>query len=300
MPIKPSPAVLRAAEILEFLSRRPREPQSLSEIARRTSMSKATCQALLLGLVDAGLVSRHEATRLYGLGPGLIPLGAAAVAGHDVARLALPAMERLSETLMLPVIGAVPAGNRLVVVAATASPRPFTVTLPTGQSVPFVPPIGAAFVAWAGPAEVDAWLDRTPTRLTVEERQHLLDALELIRILGFGLTFDGMVRVALGDAVATLVEHPEDDEVRHRRDELIHDLAQSDYLPTALEHDRTFRLAQISAPVFDHNGEVVMMLAATPIGMEFGIAGVLQHGQALRSTADRVTETIGGAPPVAA
>lgn len=31
--------------------------------------------------------------------------------------------------------------------------RPFTVRLPTGQAVPFVPPLGAAHVAWS--AEVD-------------------------------------------------------------------------------------------------------------------------------------------------
>ncbi|HEY8527997.1 MAG TPA: helix-turn-helix domain-containing protein [Acidimicrobiales bacterium] len=300
MPIKPSPAVLRASDILEFLARRPREPQSLSEIARRTGVSKATCQSLLLGLVEAGLVARHESSRRYGLGPVLIPLGSAAAEGHEVAQVALPEMERLSEALLLPVLGAVQAGARLVVVAATSSPRPFSVGLPTGQTVPFVPPLGAPFVAWSPAEDVEAWLARAPEPLDEQGRARLLAALDLVRRLGFGVTLDNTVRVSLGDAVAALAENPDADDVRARRDDLIRRLSQVEYLPTELAPDVPYRLAQISAPVFDHNGEVVMMVAATPLGVELGLAGIRQYGEAVRATADRVTASIGGAPPAAA
>jgi DNA-binding IclR family transcriptional regulator len=300
VPIKPSPAVVRAADILEFLSRRPEEPQSLSEIARRTSVSKATCQSLLLGLVDAGLVARHESSRRYGLGPVLIPLGEAAAAGHQVAQVALPEMERLSEALLLQVIGAVPAGARLVIVAATSPPRPFSVALPAGQTVPFVPPLGAPFVAWSPAEDVEDWLARSPTPLDPAGRQHLLDALALVRSLGFGVTFDNTVRVSLGEAVATLAEHPEADDVRARRDDLIRRLSQVEYLPTQLDPETTYRVTQISAPVFDHNGEVVMMMAAAALGVELRLPGIRQYGEAVRAAADRVTTSIGGAPPAAA
>jgi len=300
MPIKPSPAVLRAAEILDFLARQPRDPQSLSEIARRTGISKATCHALLLGLVDAGLVARHDASRRYGLGPLLISLGQAAAAGHEIAQLALPDMERLSETLLLPVLGAVQAGGRLVVVAATASPRPFAVSLPSGQAVPFVPPLGAAYVAWSPDEDVEAWLARSPEPVDETERRQLLGALELIRSLGFGVTLESPVRKELGDAIAALTEHPDADEVRARRDQLIRRLAHADYLPTRLDPDVTYRVTQMSAPAFDHNGEVAMLLAVTTIGLELGVPGILTHGRAVRAAADGVTRAIGGAPPAAA
>ena len=300
MPIKPSPAVVRAAEILDFLARTPRHPQSLSEVARRTGISKATCHALLLGLVDAGLVARHDASRRYGLGPVLIPLGEAAAVGHEVARFARPEMERLAEALLMPVLGAVQAGSRLVVVASTPSPRPFGVSLPMGHAVPFVPPLGAAYVAWSSPDAVEEWLARAPEPLTPDERAHVAAALALIRELGFGVTLDSGVRVELGDTIATLVEHPDADEVRARRDELIRRLAGRDYLPTRFAPDATHRITQISAPVFDHHEEVVMIVAVTAIGLELGRAGILQHGRAVRAAADRVTVAIGGAPPAAA
>jgi DNA-binding IclR family transcriptional regulator len=296
MPIKPSPAVLRAAEILDFLAREPAQPQSLSEIARRTAISKATCHALLLGLVDAGLVARHDASRRYGLGPLLISLGQAAAAGHEIAQLALPEMERLSETLLLPVLGAVQAGSRLVVVAATALPRPFAVSLPSGQAVPFVPPLGAAYVAWSSADDVEAWLARAAEPVDARERRQFLDALELIRSLGFGVTIESSVREELGDTVAALAEHPNADDVRARRDELIRRLAHADYLPTQLDPHVTYRVTQMSAPVFDHDGEVAMLLAVTTIGLGLGLPGILTYGRAVRAAADRITRAIGGAP----
>jgi DNA-binding IclR family transcriptional regulator len=296
MPIKPSPAVLRAADVLDFLARRPREPQSLSEIARGTAISKATCHGLLLGLVEAGLVARHDASRRYGLGPLLISLGRAAEAAHDVAELALPEMEALSRALLLPILAAAQAGGRLIVVAATASPRPFSVALPLGQSVPCIPPLGAAHVAWSPASEIDAWIARAPAPVGPVERSALLRALELIRSVGFSVTLDSSVREELGDAVAMLEAHPEADDVRARRDALIGQLAHADYLLEHLDEDRTYRVTQMSAPVFDHSGEVVLTLVATAIGVELGLSGVLSHGGALRAAADRVTRAIRGRP----
>ena len=88
--------------------------------------------------------------------------------------------------------------------------------------------------------------------------------------------------------------------MRTRRDELIRRLADVDYLPTHFEPGVTYRITQISAPVFDHSGEVTMMLAVTAIGLELGLPGILQHGRTVRAAADRVTAAIGGAPPAAA
>ncbi len=85
-----------------------------------------------------------------------------------------------------------------------------------------------------------------------------------------------------------------------RRDELIRHQTESSCFPTELDPDRTHRPAQISTPVLDGNGAVVMTMATAPIGTEFGPPGTLQPGQAPRAAADRVTDTLRGAPPVAA
>jgi DNA-binding IclR family transcriptional regulator len=187
-----------------------------------------------------------------------------------------------------------------VIVAATSPPRPFSVALPAGQTVPFVPPLGAPFVAWSPAEDIEGWLARSPSPLDADGRQHLLEALALVRSLGFGVTFDNTVRVSLGEAVATLAEHPDADDVRARRDDLIRRLSQVEYLPTQLDPETTYRVTQISAPVFDHNGEVVMMMAAAALGVELRLPGIRQYGEAVRAAADRVTTSIGGAPPAAA
>jgi len=75
VPIKPSPAVLRAVDVLEFLATRPADAPTMSEIARRTGLNKATCQSVLLALAERGYVLRDASSLGYSLGPVLIPLG---------------------------------------------------------------------------------------------------------------------------------------------------------------------------------------------------------------------------------
>ena len=78
MPIKPAPAALRAMDVLECLAASGSEAPTMSEIARRTGQSKATCHSVLLALTKGGYVRRDPASLAYSLGPGLISLGALA------------------------------------------------------------------------------------------------------------------------------------------------------------------------------------------------------------------------------
>ncbi len=75
MPIKPAPAVVRAMQVLEFLTVESSAAPTLSEIARRTGMSKATCHSVLLALGEGGYVRRDPSSLVYSLGPGLHHLG---------------------------------------------------------------------------------------------------------------------------------------------------------------------------------------------------------------------------------
>jgi DNA-binding IclR family transcriptional regulator len=300
MPVKPSPAVLRTADVLEWLARTPREPQSLSDVARGTGISKATCNALLLGLAQAGLVIRHVTTQRYSLGPMLITLGEAATTGYEIAEQARPAMDQLGDALLLPVLAAVAAGTRLVVVASTTPPRPFAVPFATGQSIPMVPPLGAAFAAWSGETAVRDWLQRAPQPLNGDEIAHTRQALALIRDLGYSVTLDNQILAELRSAIAALSAHPQAEEVRARRDRLIRSLAATGYLPTSLDAGSRYRVIQVSAPVFDHNGELAMTILVSPHGLDLDGADVRDLGTATRACADRITRTIGGVRPSAA
>src|SRR3979409_1458582 len=77
MPLMPSPAVLRATDVLLELAADPTRPFSVTELARRLAIPRATCNSLLLGLAERGFV-RRDATLRYELGPAGIVLGDAA------------------------------------------------------------------------------------------------------------------------------------------------------------------------------------------------------------------------------
>jgi hypothetical protein len=159
--------------------------------------------------------------------------------------------------------------------------------------VPFVPPLGAAFVAWAPRAEVEAWLDRSPRRLSASERRHFRAALEAVREHGYSVTLAVRVGVELGLPVEQVASHSGSRGARSRRDELFGELGTA-YLPAALAEGHTYRLTQVSAPVFDHAGAVAMVVLAIPAGLELATDQIATYAETLREAAARLTRAIGG------
>lgn len=99
-------AVTRAAEFLEVFTRgSPRV--SLGDISARLDVSRASVQRYAVTLQRLGLVRFDRATRRYTLGPRMLTLGAAAIAGSQLTSVAAPYMRRLvratNETVMLSV-----------------------------------------------------------------------------------------------------------------------------------------------------------------------------------------------------
>ena len=68
-----------------------------NEVARRTGLNASTASRQLATLVAAGLVAHVEETGRYRLGPRLVELGNAALAGLDVRELARPHLRALAE-----------------------------------------------------------------------------------------------------------------------------------------------------------------------------------------------------------
>ena len=52
MPLEPSPAVLRAADVLEQLAGQPGRSFSVAELAREIDIPRATCHTVLLALLS--------------------------------------------------------------------------------------------------------------------------------------------------------------------------------------------------------------------------------------------------------
>jgi DNA-binding IclR family transcriptional regulator len=291
MPIKPSPAVGRAMQILEYLTMDSSAAATISEIARRTGMSKATCHSVLLALAQDGYVRRDPSLLTYTLGPGLITLGAAAASSLGLPELAHPELEVLTDKLGLTTAAAVTAGSHLVLISTASPPHAFQVTLPIGQMVPFAAPLGAAFVAWAPSQEVDAWLDRAPHQFGEAHRRYFDAALAAVRDQGYSVTLTDPHGRALAEAIA---RYGNPSHIQSDPPGSTEALGEFDmtFLPAALEKGRTYRLTQVSAPIFDPAGSVAMVVLCVAVGLELTSEQIAIHGDAVRKAADRLSQRI--------
>src|ERR1700693_5738282 len=100
-------AVERAPTVRDTLAES--EEHGTSELARRTGINASTVSRLLATLAARGLVRHVEETGRYRLGPRLVQLGGAALAGLDLRELARPVLTSLAaetgETATLSVPG---------------------------------------------------------------------------------------------------------------------------------------------------------------------------------------------------
>lgn len=90
-------AVGRALRIARtFTDARPE--WTLAAVSRELALSKPTALRLLTALEREGIVTRHEASGIYRLGPAAIELGARAQRSNSIASAARPEMETLTRT----------------------------------------------------------------------------------------------------------------------------------------------------------------------------------------------------------
>src|SRR5919201_2953408 len=99
-------SVERAVRLLGFFS--PEEPElTLADLTSRLGTSKATTHRYTLALRRVGLLRYDSARAVYTLGPRIVELAAAALAGLRIIKIAGPHMERLvadlNETVVLSI-----------------------------------------------------------------------------------------------------------------------------------------------------------------------------------------------------
>lgn len=103
------------------------------------------------------------------------------------ADLARPHMEALADELDAECVASAVVGEDMVLVARAGTLR--TQRLPTavGQRIPFEPPLGTAFVAWASEAAREAWFRRLGSDATPETRAVLERTLSEVRDAGYAI-----------------------------------------------------------------------------------------------------------------
>ncbi|MEO6006250.1 MAG: IclR family transcriptional regulator [Opitutus sp.] len=115
------PNLRNACRILKMLGRHP-DGLKAADLARSLQIPVTTTLRIMTTLHLEGLARKHEGR--YELGPVLIQLGNAALAGTEIRELALPVLQTLSievdETSHL----AIPCDERALIVAVQDSPHP--------------------------------------------------------------------------------------------------------------------------------------------------------------------------------
>jgi DNA-binding IclR family transcriptional regulator len=298
VPLIPSPAVVRACDLLGALAEHPDEALTVSELARRIGAPRATCDSLLLGLAERGLVRRRpDADRGYELGPQCIALGDAARSVNTALAAAAAHAERLAkeESACVAVTTRDREGTRVAEVFDFGPP--FGVRPRAGQSMALVPPFGAALVAWDGELAQRAWLERADPPLTDDETGRYRAALDAIRGRGYSMSVSTWRQAVGPDGPERLLRDPSDDDGRRSRAELIGRMAHTEYLAVDVARDASVQLTHLSAPVFDRDGRATAAVMIMGPSHELTGAEVAALGDRLAATATNATHDIGGRPP---
>ena len=293
MPITPSPAVLRACDVLEHLVAHPGEAFSVSELAREVGMPRATCDAVLLALAERALVDRRDPDLRYTLGPACIAVGdAARAAGSLFARVA-PLADALARETGTCVALAGHDGAELRVERVFDHGPAFGVRTQVGESVPLAAPFGAVFVAWEPEAAVGAWLDRVDGALSDDERRRYPTALAAVRERGYSIAVAN-VRPDLIGILERIDDQPETVAGVRERDAVIRELTHSEYLPLSLDAAAPQRVNQMSAPVFDRAGRVALAIMVLGPSYDLAPTEIDALGERLLVAARAATTGLGG------
>lgn len=170
---------------------------TLSDVARRTGLTRAAARRLLLTLVRLGY-ARSDG-RLFELAPRILDLSYAYLSSFGIADVAHVYMEEVARSLGESCSMAVLDGAEIVYVARVPTQRIMTQVLAVGTRLPaFATAMGQVLLAALPDPDLDALLDAHPlTRLTektITDRDVYLRKIEQIRRLGYALVDEELER----------------------------------------------------------------------------------------------------------
>ena len=307
---RPAPGADRSVAVLELLASHPDERFTLSEVARRCELNKATAHALLSALSERGVLLRHPDEKRYSLGPRLIAIGDAARRGYTAVDFLPAVLDGLAAGTGLWARAWQMAGDNIACVAQAG--------VPSGRGpaatvrLPLVPPVGALFMAWSDEPTVEAWLARAPA---VDAVQPAFDALPAIRARGFAVTLASREWCALSEPWAGGdgsggAGHTDRSGGAERNDRpgsalgpqvqrtLLLAVARQALLVPELDDLRAYRPADIAAPVFGSTGLVELAVSVSGLGdTEMTGADLRALGGRVAAAADDLTAAVCGRHP---
>lgn len=279
-----SPGVWRVAAILNFIADHPGQAFALTDLVRALKLSRATCHALLTGLVDVGYLYRTS-DKTYVLGPALAAIGRTAAEHASPLQIAKPEMRALADAYDV-VCGVYSLeADEMLLRDRAASASHAAYPIPVGTRMKLRSAQAVVYYAWAQ-GEADSWLERATPRPEPDRVALMWRNMEFARTHGFVIHVrnPGMVS---GAPTPNYLQGEETDEIPVVP------------IPQVQPGD-VYPVAALMAPVFDARGKVSFALVIAGFQAPMTGAQALEAGQQLRAACERITAFIGGtAPPLA-
>ncbi|HEY4006745.1 MAG TPA: flavin reductase [Pseudonocardia sp.] len=204
-------------------------------------------------------------------------------------------MERIAGQIDTECLAIVPVNDQLVVLGSAGAPSFGAEFTRVGQRMPFVPPIGTPFLAWAEETEVDAWLARSGHSMAAGERAEYAELLTRVRTRGWSLSLGNDTHAELLDAIDSYSEGDPDGRARVQR--LGAQVADRFEPAEELEAEREYDVRLINVPVFGPDGSVALMLTLWGLPYPSTGAQVWRYLDVVLDAAAEITTALGGRPP---
>lgn len=272
-----SPGVRRVAAILNFMASHPGQAFALSDIVRALKLSRATCHALLTGLVEVGYLYRAT-DKSYVLGPGLAAIGRAAAEHSSPLQVAQPEMRQIADAFDVVCGAYFLEGDMLHLRDRAASVSHVGYPIPIGARRPLRSSQAPAFFAHT-PGAAEAWLKRAEAAPSPEETESIFKGMEFVRAHGFLI----LIRNVGADRAASL----SDEGMPANTDNLV-------FTIWDVEPARIYSVAALMAPVLDANGRTSFCLLMGGFGNSLSGAQIMEAGERLRAACDRIATFSGG------
>lgn len=162
--------------------------QTLSDVGKRTGLSRATARRLLLTLRELGYVTLED--RAFALAPGVLRLGYAYLSALGAPEIAQPFLQALSDDVHESCSMTVLDGPDIVYVARAPTKRLFSLTLSIGSRLPaFTTSMGRVLLADLDREAVEALLMKSDlearTAKSTTSRERIFTELERARTQGW-------------------------------------------------------------------------------------------------------------------
>ncbi len=276
---KAPPGVNRIVAVLNFFAEHPGQSFTFTDIVRALDLGRATCHALLAGLVEAQYLYRNI-DKSYVIGPALASIGQIANEQFSPMQAAQPEMRALSDECRAICSAVYYDHGNVIIRLRAGSGSHVGWSVPQGLELPLRAPFAGAFLAASKPYDVDRWLDRLSPVVTDKERKDLLASIEFTRKHGFcfGVFNPGVERN---------IEAPETVFTGKKAEYPISSVSR-------LNKSSDYHLAFITAPVFNRQRETEFVLNLS--GFKESVSGkrLEEMGGKLRAAAERITYFING------